>query len=130
MPAKGKIPFSKEELFHQMRLNDEGRYGMSQFKKVIEETGVTITEDHFINNYNKNGWIRFIAEIIDNYTVNIYPEITWIKRKGPKVIFENNNPNTKTPVITLTEKGTYLFMAIITDGEFKIKKRITITKTE
>lgn len=86
---------------------------------------VTIQTD-----YDSKNTVNFIAEIIDNDTDDVYPEITWIVKKGPKVTFENNNPNTKTPVVTLTEKGTYLFMAIITDGEFKIKKRITITKTE
>ena len=79
--------------------------------------------------FSKNT-VNFIAEIIDNDTDDVYPEITWIVRKGPEVTFENNNPNTKTPVVTLTEKGTYLFMAIITDGEFKIKRRVIITKTE
>ncbi|MBU2951776.1 DUF4350 domain-containing protein [Tamlana agarivorans] len=86
---------------------------------------VTIQTD-----YDSKNTVNFIAEISDTDGDDVYPEITWLLKKGPKVYFENNNPNTKTPVVTLTEKGTYLFMAVITDGEFKIKKRITITKTE
>ncbi|NJX16461.1 DUF4350 domain-containing protein [Tamlana crocina] len=78
---------------------------------------------------SKNGkTLHLTAEIIDDDSDNIYPEITWEMKKGPEIaIFENNNPNTKTPVITLPKKGTYVFRAIVTDGEFKISETV---KTE
>jgi len=67
------------------------------------------------------------ADIIDDDTDTIFPEITWSMTKGPETaVFENNNPNTKTPVVTLPKKGIYIFKATITDGEFKIKKIVKI----
>ncbi len=42
--AHGKVPSGNEKPFHQMRLNDEGRRGMSQFKEAIEEVGFDIRE--------------------------------------------------------------------------------------
>lgn len=71
--------------------------------------------------------LNLIAEITDKDTDQVYPEITWKMLKGPTTaIFENNNPNTKTPVVNLPQKGEYLFRAIITDGEFSIKKHVKI----
>ncbi|WP_396601520.1 hypothetical protein [Algibacter sp. R77976] len=99
--------------------------------KASKNTGLNLPPKVTIKtDYNSKNTVKFSADIIDNDTDNIYPEITWTVKKGPKVTFENNNPNTKTPIITLTEKGTYVFVAHITDGEFKIREKITITKTE
>ncbi|MGJ8745768.1 hypothetical protein [Polaribacter sp.] len=105
----------------------------SKISKNIESknTGLNLPPQVTIQtDYDSKNTVKFIVDIIDKDTDELYPEIKWILKKGPKVTFENNNPNTQTPVITLTKKGTYLFMAIISDGEFKIKKRITITKTK
>ena len=100
-------------------------------KNLSKNTGINLPPKVTIQtDYDSKNTVNFNADIIDNDTDDVHPEIKWIVKKSPKVTFENNNPNTRTPVVTLTKKGTYLFMAIITDGEFKIKKRITITKTE
>ncbi|MDO6759509.1 DUF4350 domain-containing protein [Tamlana sp. 2_MG-2023] len=100
-------------------------------KDTSKKTGINLPPKVSVQtDYDSKNTVSFIADIEDSDTDNIYPEITWVVKKGPKVTFENNNPNTKTPVVTLSEKGTYLFMAIISDGEFKITKRITINKTE
>lgn len=72
--------------------------------------------------------VRFIAHVLDNDNDAIFPEITWSLKDGPtkSVVFENNNPNTKTPVVTLPNKGTYTFSVLIKDGEFKFRKDITV----
>lgn len=73
--------------------------------------------------------VSLFAEIIDNDTDDLHPEITWELKKGPsKVVFENNNPNTITPVVTLPIKGKYTFHAIVKDGEFGIRKAITVIR--
>lgn len=97
--------------------------------KTIKNKGTNLppalTVKHQLSKDRKT--LHFTAEIIDDDTDNMHPEITWTMKKGPQpVIFENNNPNTKTPVITLTQKGTYEFRAIVTDGEFKISETVKI----
>jgi len=42
--AEGEIPSGEAEPFHQMRLNDEGRRGMSQFRSALEAAGFTMEE--------------------------------------------------------------------------------------
>lgn len=75
--------------------------------------------------------VSFYTKIQDEDTDNIYPEITWKLVKGPKeIVFENNNPNTQNPIITLPAIGNYVIMAIITDGEFIVRKRIVIKRTK
>lgn len=82
----------------------------------------------FINDETE---VRLVANIEDKDTDNIYPEISWKKTKGPgEVIFENNNPNTPNPIVTLTEKGTYVIVATVNDGEFTIKESVTVTRTK
>ncbi|MDF7799183.1 hypothetical protein P4C99_06885 [Pontiellaceae bacterium B1224] len=58
--ADGDIPSGEKEPFQQMRLNDSGKYGMSEFKEAIEEVGFDIAEkydaeielnDSFLNQY-------------------------------------------------------------------------------
>ena len=40
----GDIPSGGKEPFHQMRLNDTERLGMSEFKEAIEKIGLELTE--------------------------------------------------------------------------------------
>lgn len=42
--ANGSIPSGELAPFHQMRLNDEGRLGLSGFQKAIEDIGMNISE--------------------------------------------------------------------------------------
>ncbi len=46
----GTTPSGEAAPFHQMRLNDKGPLGLSQFSQAIEETGITISEqaDHTV----------------------------------------------------------------------------------
>ncbi|SNR59034.1 hypothetical protein SAMN06265371_106105 [Lutibacter agarilyticus] len=86
-----------------------------------------ITINH---NLEKNKFVNITTVIEDNDTDDIYPEIHWKQLSGPaQGVFENNNPNTLTPVIELPKKGTYVFQAIINDGEFDFRKKIKVTKS-
>ena len=102
-------------------------------RKRYKNTGVnnppTFNIEHEFT--KKESVVNFVATIEDKDTDNVFPEITWKMLRGPKkVIFENNNPNTKTPTITLPAIGKYIIMAIITDGEFILKERIELTRNK
>ncbi|MEM6884276.1 MAG: hypothetical protein AAF571_04535 [Verrucomicrobiota bacterium] len=69
------------------------------------------------------------ARYEDNDNDGIEPEIKWSTHKNsPKVIFENNNPNTLTPIMTLPEVGEYTILAKLHDGEFVIQKWIKVKR--
>ncbi|SDX30833.1 hypothetical protein SAMN05444411_104173 [Lutibacter oricola] len=77
----------------------------------------------------ENKFVFVTSSIVDNDTDNKAPEIFWKQVKGPaQGIFENNNPNTLTPVIELPKQGVYRFQAIIKDGEFHFRKNIEVQK--
>jgi len=78
---------------------------------------VTIQTD-----YDAKSTLNFSAKIIDNDMDDAYPEITWIAKKEPKVTFENNNPNTKTPIIKLTEKRNLSFYGYYYWENLRLKK--------
>lgn len=73
--------------------------------------------------------VVFLADIDDDDTDGLLPEISWKLKKGPaKVNFENNNTNTTNPVAMLPVKGVYIFVATIKDGEFTIRKQVVVNK--
>lgn len=67
--------------------------------------------------------------ITDTDNDGVDADITWKQLKGPATaIFENNNPNTTEPTITLPKKGTYVFRAVINDGEYHFKYSVSINR--
>lgn len=73
----------------------------------------------------KTLYIKTVITDVDNDGVDA--DITWKQIKGPvTAIFENNNPNTTEPTITLPQKGTYVFRAFINDGEYHFKRSVSV----
>lgn len=60
----GDIPSGDKKPFHQMRLDDPGRLGLSQFKDAIEKTGLTISEAYDAD-------LRLTPEFLATYRVLI-----------------------------------------------------------
>ncbi len=79
----GTVPSGPKEPFHQMRLNDTGRLGMSEFKAALEEAGFDLTEKYdaaielneaFLKNYrvimlasNQRRFTPAEAEAVENW---------------------------------------------------------------
>lgn len=119
--------FTQRLMLYAAGIEDEGRIP-SKNKKVSK--GVNnpplISVDY---NLLGNKYLKITTIIIDNDTDEIAPEIHWKQVEGPiDGVFENNNPNTLTPIIELPKKGTYIFKATINDGEFHFKKNIKIER--
>jgi hypothetical protein len=61
---EGAIPSGDKQPFHQMRLNDTGRLGMSEFKEAIEDVGFDLTEQY-------DAALELNAAFLKNYRVII-----------------------------------------------------------
>lgn len=76
-----------------------------------------------------NTTLDILAGISDPDQDGLEPEISWTQIEGPAdAIFENNNPNTLTPRITLPAAGKYKFCATVLDGEFRFRRYIQILR--
>lgn len=98
-------------------------------KKTITNTRINTPPIVSIRNERiSEDTISLFAVVLDKDTDTITPEVTWKFKEGPvkNVVFKNNNSNTKSATITLPVKGQYTFFTVVKDGEFEIKKYITI----
>lgn len=73
--------------------------------------------------------LKIKTVIIDKDNDGVDADITWKQVKGPTTaVFENNNPNTTEPTIILPQKGTYVFQAVINDGEYYFRHTVSIDR--
>ncbi|WP_111708618.1 hypothetical protein [Lutibacter citreus] len=119
--------FTQRLMLYAAGIEDENRIPSRKNK---ENTGVNNPPEISIDyDLIENTFVKVTTIIKDKDTDQITPEINWKQIEGPADgIFENNNPNTLTPVIELPENGMYKFQATINDGEFHFTKNIKIER--
>ncbi|MDV7186725.1 hypothetical protein R3X25_05475 [Lutibacter sp. TH_r2] len=94
--ADGSIPSGDKKPFHQMRLNDEGRLGMSGFKKALEEVKMNISEVYdqdirFTKNYLKDIDVVILASNQRMFDTSEAKAVkVWVENGGGLVIWSDS----------------------------------------